>query len=38
MFNALDEQLKFTMEIGVNSVCFLDLKIYFQNSRLETIF
>ena len=35
MLNTLDEKLKFTMEIGGNSICFLDLKISIQNNRLE---
>ena len=37
MLNVLDEKLKFTMEIGGNSICFLHLKIHIQNNRLETI-
>ena len=37
MLNNLDEKLKFTMEIGGNSICFLDLKISIQNNRLEII-
>ena len=35
MLNTLDETLKFLMEIGGNSICFLDLKISAQNNRLE---
>ena len=35
--NTIDEKLKFTMEIGGNSICFLDLKIPIQSNRLETI-
>ena len=35
MLKTLDEKLKFTMEVGGNSICFLDLKIYIQNNRLE---
>ena len=34
MLKTLDENLKFTMEIGGN--CFLDLKISIQSNRLET--
>ena len=33
ILNALDEKLKFTMEIGGNSICFLHLKIHIQNNR-----
>ena len=36
MLNTLDKKLRFTMEIGANNICFLDLKIYIQNNRLET--
>ena len=36
MLNTLNEKLKFTMEIGDNSMFFLDLKILIQNNRLET--
>ena len=36
MLNTLNEKLKFMMEIGGNSICFLDLKISLQNNRLET--
>ena len=36
MLNTLNEKLKFTMEIGGNSMFFLDLKISIQNNRLET--
>ena len=36
MLKTLDEKLKFTMEVGGNSICFLDLKIYIQHNRLET--
>ena len=36
MLNTLEEKLKFKMEIGGNSICFLDLKISIQNNRLET--
>ena len=35
MLNILDEKLKFMMEIGGNSICFLDLKISIQNNRLD---
>ena len=35
MLKTLDEKLKFTMEVGGNSICFLNLKIYIQNNRLE---
>ena len=34
--NTLDGKLKLAMEIGGNSICFLDLKISIQNNRLET--
>ena len=34
--NTLDEKLKFTMEIGGDSICFLDLKISIKNNKLET--
>ena len=36
MLNTLDGKLIFMMEIGGNSICFLDLKISVQNNRLET--
>ena len=36
MLNTLDEKLKFTMEIGGNSIGFIDLKSFIQNNRLET--
>ena len=36
MLNTLDEKVKFTMDIGGNSICFLDLKISIQNNGLET--
>ena len=36
MLNNLKEKLKFAMEIGGNSICFLELKISIQNNRLET--
>ena len=32
MLNTLDEKVKFTMDIGGNSICFLDLKISIQNN------
>ena len=35
MLNTLDVNLKFTMKIGGNSICFLDLKISIQNNPLE---
>ena len=35
MLNTLDEKLKFTMEIGGNSICLLDLRISIQNNCLE---
>ena len=34
--NSLDEKIKFTLEIGGDSLAFLDLKITIQNGRLET--
>ena len=37
MLNALDEKLKFTMEIEGNSISFLHLKIHIQNNHFETI-
>ena len=36
MLNTLDQKLKFTMEIGGNIICFLDLRVSIQNNRLET--
>ena len=36
MLNTVDQKLKITMEIGGNSICFLDLKISIQNNCLET--
>ena len=35
MLNTLDEKLKFTMEIGGNNICLLDLRISIQNNCLE---
>ena len=35
MLTSLDEKLKFTLDIGGNSICFLGLIISIQNNRLE---
>ena len=34
--NSINSDLKFTMEIGGNSICFLDLKITLINNKLHT--
>ena len=36
MLNILDEKLKFRIEIGGSSICFLDFKIFIQSNCLET--
>ena len=34
--NSLNEDLKFTMEIGGKELCFLDVKLSIVNGRIET--
>ena len=34
--NSLNSNLKFTMEVGNETLCFLDLKISIRNNKLET--
>ena len=34
--NSLNPHLKFTMEVGGKSICFLDLEISIKNGQLET--
>ena len=34
--NSLDPNIKFTMEIGGKSLCFLDLKLTIENEKIET--
>ena len=36
MLTTLDEKLKFLIEIGGSSICFLDLKIFIEGNRLIT--
>ena len=36
LLNSLDENLKFTVEIGGKSLCFLDLKIIIDNKKFST--
>ena len=36
MLTTLDEKLKFMIEIGGSSICFLDLKMFIEGNRLVT--